>query len=78
MEQVNALHLHNNRIETLIDQLYGINRRLMTLEGQLVKTGRPSPCRTAASSSTSIAVPSLIPDWIDRVAKLPGKGWSGS
>ena len=23
------LHLHNNRIEALIDQLYGINRRIM-------------------------------------------------
>ena len=26
VELVNELHLHNNRIETLIDQLYGINR----------------------------------------------------
>ena len=26
---VNSLHLHNNRIEALIDQLYGINRRIM-------------------------------------------------
>ncbi len=25
---VNELHLHNNRIEALIDQLYGINRRI--------------------------------------------------
>ncbi|MGI9398075.1 MAG: RNA polymerase sigma factor region1.1 domain-containing protein, partial [Paracoccaceae bacterium] len=27
VELVNELHLHNNRIEALIDQLYGINRR---------------------------------------------------
>ena len=27
---VNDLHLHNNRIEALIDQLYGINRRVMS------------------------------------------------
>jgi RNA polymerase primary sigma factor len=26
------LHLHNNRIEALIDQLYGINRRIMSLD----------------------------------------------
>jgi RNA polymerase primary sigma factor len=26
---VNELHLHNNRIEALIDQLYGINKRIM-------------------------------------------------
>ncbi|MFN3614379.1 MAG: RNA polymerase sigma factor region1.1 domain-containing protein, partial [Rubrimonas sp.] len=37
VELVNSLNFHNNRIETLVDQLYGINRRLMNLEGQLVK-----------------------------------------
>jgi RNA polymerase primary sigma factor len=29
---VNELHLHNNRIEALIDQLYGINRKIMHLD----------------------------------------------
>nr|MBP6737219.1 RNA polymerase sigma factor RpoD [Paracoccaceae bacterium] len=28
---VNELHLHNNRIEALIDQLYGINKRIMAI-----------------------------------------------
>ena len=31
MVLVNALHLHNNRIEALIDQLYGINRKIMSI-----------------------------------------------
>ena len=26
---VNELHLHNNRIEALVDQIYGINRRIV-------------------------------------------------
>ncbi|MED5530922.1 MAG: RNA polymerase sigma factor region1.1 domain-containing protein, partial [Pseudomonadota bacterium] len=30
---VNSLHLHNNRVEALIDQLYGLNRRMMGLDG---------------------------------------------
>ena len=34
---VNSLHLHNNRIEALIDQLYGLNRKIMGLDSNLVK-----------------------------------------
>jgi RNA polymerase primary sigma factor len=34
---VNELHLHNNRIEALIDQLYGINRRIMSIDSSMVK-----------------------------------------
>jgi len=37
VELVNELHLHNNRIEALIDQLYGINRRIMQIDGSIVK-----------------------------------------
>ncbi len=34
---MNELHLHNNRIEALIDQLYGINRRIMSINSGMVK-----------------------------------------
>ena len=37
VELVNELHLHNNRIEALIDQLYGINRRIMSIDSSMVK-----------------------------------------
>jgi len=37
VEMVNSLHLHNNRIEALIDQLYGINRRIMQIDSSMVK-----------------------------------------
>ena len=74
VEQVNALHLHNNRIEALIDQLYGINRRLMTVEGQIIKmadhyrVNRKEFVQEYRGSE-------LDPSWIDRVAELTGKGW---
>ena len=32
VELVNSLHLHQNRIDTLVDQLYGINRKIMSLD----------------------------------------------
>jgi len=37
VELVNSLHLHNNRIDALIDQLYGINRKIMSIDGAMVK-----------------------------------------
>ena len=40
---VNELHLHNNRIEALIDQLYGINRRIMSIDSRHGEARRPGP-----------------------------------
>jgi RNA polymerase sigma factor (sigma-70 family) len=34
---VEKVHLHNNRIEELVDQLKGLNRRQTTLEGQVLR-----------------------------------------
>ena len=36
-ELVKDVQLHNSRIEALVDQLYGINRRLIGLEGRLLR-----------------------------------------
>ncbi|MEO1495261.1 MAG: RNA polymerase sigma factor RpoD [Pseudomonadota bacterium] len=75
VDKVNELHLHNNRIETLVDQLYGINRRLMTLEGQLVKLAdRHRVDRKAFIEEYRGS--ELDPNWADRVGKLKGKGWA--
>src|SRR5262249_7622020 len=35
---VKSLSLNNNRIESLVDQLYTINKRLVRLEGRLMRT----------------------------------------
>ncbi len=75
VEQVNELHLHNNRIETLIDQLYGINRRLMTLEGHLIKLAdRHRVDRRQFIEEYRGS--ELEPGWVERVAGLKGKGWA--
>ena len=75
VDMVNELHLHNNRIETLIDQLYGINRRLMTLEGQLVKVADKYKVDRRQFINEYRGA-ELDPEWIPRVGKLKGKGWS--
>jgi RNA polymerase primary sigma factor len=75
VEQVNSLHLHNNRIEALVDQIYGINRRLMTLEGQLMKMADHHRVNRR-DFIEEYRGSELDPGWIDRIAKLPGKGWA--
>ncbi|MBK0401123.1 RNA polymerase sigma factor RpoD [Limibaculum sp. M0105] len=75
VELVNSLHLHSNRIETLVDQLYGINRRLMTLEGSLAKLA--DRCQVNRRDFINeYRGAELDPTWIDRIADLPGKGWA--
>lgn len=75
VEQVNELHLHNNRIETLVDQLYGINRRLMTLESSLVRLAdRHRVDRRAFIEAYRGS--ELDPSWVDRISQMKGRGWA--
>ena len=75
VEKVNSLHLHNNRIEALVDQIYGINRRLMTLEGQLMKMADHHRVNRR-DFIEEYRGSELDPGWIARVGQLPGKGWA--
>ncbi|MEM9011312.1 MAG: RNA polymerase sigma factor RpoD [Pseudomonadota bacterium] len=75
VELVNELHLHNNRIEALVDQLYGINRRIMSLDSAMVKLA--DQCRiNRREFIDSYRGAELDPGWMERVAELPGRGWS--
>ncbi|MCH8926784.1 MAG: RNA polymerase sigma factor RpoD [Proteobacteria bacterium] len=75
VEKVNSLHLHNNRIEALVDQIYGINRRLMTLEGQLMKMADHHRVNRR-DFIEEYRGSELDPGWIVRIGQLPGKGWA--
>jgi RNA polymerase primary sigma factor len=68
-----TLKLNNNRIEALVEQLYTINKRLMVLEGRLLR----------AADSYGIARPEFIkayfgsemnPNWTESIAGL-GVRW---
>jgi RNA polymerase primary sigma factor len=74
IEDVKSLSLNNNRIEALVEQLYDINKRLIGLEGRLLRT------------ADSYGVPredflrqyqgnELDPNWLRRVSRLAGPGW---
>ena len=74
VELVNELHLHNNRIEALIDQLYGINRRIMSIDSGMVKLADQARINRREFIE-AYRGHELDPGWVDRMAEKPGRGW---
>ncbi|MCL4170990.1 UNVERIFIED_CONTAM: hypothetical protein GTU68_008371, partial [Idotea baltica] len=71
---VNELHLHNGRIEALIDQLYGINRRIMSIDSSMVKLADQARINRREFIEAYRGC-ELDPSWIDRMREKPGRGW---
>ncbi len=71
---VKSLSLNQNRIDALVEQLYGINKGLISLETKLLRlaesygVGREDFLRTYQNSE-------LDPKWVLRVSKLGNRGW---
>ena len=74
VEQVNALHFHNNRIDALIDQLYGINRKIMSIDSGMVKLADQSRINRREFVD-KYRGQELDPNWLDKIAKEDGRGW---
>ncbi len=74
VDLVKSLKLNNNRIEALVDQMYGINRRLVSLEGRLLRlaeahgTAREDFLKEHYHNE-------LDPNWTRRVGRLSRPGW---
>jgi len=71
---VNDLHLHNNRIEALIDQLYGINRRIMSIDSSIVKLADQARINRREFVE-AYRGRELDPNWLSDMAMKPGRGW---
>ena len=71
---VKSLSLNNGRIELLVEQLYGINKKLIGLEGRLMRladtygVARTEFLQNWQGSEIDAA-------WIAKIQKLKGKGW---
>ncbi len=74
VELVNELHLHNNRIEALVDQLYGINRRIMSIDSSMVKLADQARINRREFVDAYRGY-ELDPTWMERMADKPGRGW---
>lgn len=74
VELVNSLHLHNNRIEALIDQLYGINRRIMQIDSNMVKLADQARINRREFVD-AYRGRELDPTWLEDMAEKAGRGW---
>src|SRR6202789_1585547 len=72
--EVKSLRLNQARIDSLVEQLYDINKKLVSSEGRLLRLGdshgvaREDFLRNYQGSE-------LDPRWLNRVSKLSAKGW---
>src|ERR1700761_8157728 len=72
--EVKSLRLTQARIDSLVEQLYDINKKLVSFEGRLLRLGdshgvaREDFLRNYQGSE-------LDPRWLNRVSKLSAKGW---
>ena len=71
---VEKVHLHNNRIEELVDQLKGLNRRLTGFEGQILRMAESHKVKRE-EFITAWRGHELDPAWFETLSKLKGKGW---
>jgi RNA polymerase primary sigma factor len=71
---VKSLSLNNNRIESLVEQLYAINKRLVGLEAQLMRLAE-SYGVPRADFIDEYYGNELDQTWIERMSKSGKKGW---
>jgi RNA polymerase primary sigma factor len=71
---VKSLSLNNNRIEALVEQLYDINKRLIGLEGRLMRLAEGHGV-DRGDFLKHYQGEELDPKWILRVSKFGAKGW---
>ena len=74
VELVRTVHINANRIEQLKLALYDLNRKLMMLEGKLMRLAESFRINRQDFLDNYLTH-EIDPNWLDKVGKLSGKGW---
>src|SRR3954454_18334857 len=74
IELLKQVRFNNTRLEHLVEQLYDLNRRLVTEEGRLSRLAENAGVKRADFLQQYLGN-ELVGDWLERVATLPGRGW---
>jgi RNA polymerase primary sigma factor len=74
IQEVKSLRLNQARIDTLVEQLYDINKRLVGHEGRLMRLAE-SHSVVREDFLRNYQGSELDPRWLNRVSKLSAKGW---
>jgi RNA polymerase primary sigma factor len=72
--EVKSLRLNQARIDSLVEQLYDINKRLVGYEGRLMRLAE-SHGVAREDFLKNYQGSELDPRWLNRVSKLSAKGW---
>ena len=73
--EMQNVRINNLKLEGLVEQLYDINRRLMGLEGKLLRLAEGAGVKRADFVSHYVGV-ELTPQWVEHKRTLPGRGWA--
>jgi RNA polymerase primary sigma factor len=73
-QMMGEIRLHNARIDELLEGIYVHNRRLVALEGQLLRLAEKRGVKRADFIERYYGS-ELDPRWGSKVARLTGKGW---
>ena len=74
IELMETVRLNNTRIEALVDQLYGLNRRLTNIEGKIMRLALSASVKRDDFLEHHLGH-ELDPKWMQRISKLSGRGW---
>ncbi len=74
VDAVKSLSLNQHRIDALVEQLYDINKRLVGLEGRLLRLAE-SYGVSRENFLEEYFGSELDPNWLRRVSNLSAKGW---
>ncbi|MBM3534976.1 MAG: RNA polymerase sigma factor RpoD [Alphaproteobacteria bacterium] len=75
VNQIKGVRLNNASIEQLVESLYGLNRQLTQSEGRLLRLAESCSVKREDFLAEYFEH-ELDPNWMERVGKLPGKGWA--
>ncbi|WP_282606450.1 RNA polymerase sigma factor RpoD [Pelagibius sp. Alg239-R121] len=75
VDLMEGVHFNNNRLEQLVDQLYGLNRGLVGLEGKLLRMAEKRGVNRSQFLDEYFGH-ELDPTWTERIKTMPGKGWA--
>ncbi|MAR79694.1 MAG: RNA polymerase sigma factor RpoD [Rhodospirillaceae bacterium] len=75
VDLIQSVHLHNNRIEALVDQLYGLSRRIANHQRILWQLAEKHGV-SRESFLENHTGEELNVNWVEKVGKLKDTGWS--
>ena len=74
VELMSSIHLNASRIEQLVEQLNGLNKRLMGFEGKLLRYAMS--CKIKREDFLKVYQKAeLDPNWLEEIAKIKDKHW---